>query len=134
MKSKPTQPAIEHEDYESKLWWYKAEMIDVVDGDTLDVMIDQGFHARRKERVRLLGVNAPEMTGKTKVAGQKAKYFVEELIYNNGWFCYIRTSKTDAFGRYLADVYWSGLQDSLSDMLIKSGHATKWSRSEKENH
>ncbi len=60
---------------------YKAKLIKVVDGDTLDVQIDLGFNIFQNIRVRLLGVNTPETYGVKKESieykkGMKAKQFV----------------------------------------------------------
>lgn len=41
-------------------FWYGAKVLNVVDGDTLDLMIDLGFNIHHKIRVRLFGVNTPE--------------------------------------------------------------------------
>ena len=46
-----------------KLWWYPARVLGVVDGDTLDVMVDLGFRAYQKIRVRLHGIDTPEVYG-----------------------------------------------------------------------
>ena len=40
---------------------YRAELDRVVDGDTLDVVIDLGFYIKIKERIRLEGVDTPEL-------------------------------------------------------------------------
>ena len=42
---------------------YRAELDRVVDGDTLDVVIDLGFYIRIKERIRLEGMDTPEIYG-----------------------------------------------------------------------
>ncbi len=42
------------------MYKYKATLIKVVDGDTVDAMIDCGFSTFKKERIRLYGINAPE--------------------------------------------------------------------------
>ena len=42
------------------MYKYKAKLIKVVDGDTIDALIDCGFSTFKKERVRLRGINAPE--------------------------------------------------------------------------
>ena len=42
---------------------YRAELDRVVDGDTLDVVIDLGFYIKIKERIRLEGIDAPEIYG-----------------------------------------------------------------------
>lgn len=41
-------------------WKWPAVCIHVVDGDTLDVLIDRGFRETREDRIRLYGVNTPE--------------------------------------------------------------------------
>ncbi len=42
------------------MYEYKAKVTRVVDGDTVDALIDCGFSVFRKERIRLYGINAPE--------------------------------------------------------------------------
>mgnify|MGYP001304981027 FL=1 len=42
------------------MYEYKAKVLRVVDGDTVDVLIDVGFSTFKKERVRLHGINTPE--------------------------------------------------------------------------
>jgi micrococcal nuclease len=44
----------------SERFWYGATVLGVVDGDTIDLMIDLGFNIHHKIRVRLYGVNTPE--------------------------------------------------------------------------
>lgn len=43
------------------MWDYRAALIRVIDGDTLVLLIDQGFGGRQEEHIRLLGVSAPEL-------------------------------------------------------------------------
>ena len=43
------------------MYEYKAKLVRVIDGDTIDVDIDLGFKVfLQKERVRLFGINTPE--------------------------------------------------------------------------
>ena len=42
------------------MYQYKAKLIRVVDGDTVDAMIDCGFSTFKKERIRLYGIDTPE--------------------------------------------------------------------------
>ena len=42
------------------LYCYRATVLRVVDGDTIDVMLDLGFSVSLKERIRFYGINAPE--------------------------------------------------------------------------
>lgn len=57
-------------------FWYGATVLGVIDGDTIDLMIDLGFNIHHKIRVRLYGVNTPESRTKDlaeKEMGLKAK-------------------------------------------------------------
>ena len=105
---------------------FNAKLIKVVDGDTVDMDIDAGLHCHRIERLRLLKINAPEVTGPTREAGLAAKEYVKN------WFAaasasnatlVIQTYKSDVFGRYLADIWRTSDGANLNDQLIESGNA-----------
>lgn len=125
----------------SHRWLWRARVVRVIDGDTLDLEIDCGFHAVRTERVRLLGVNAPEMKGDTKTAGVEAKRTVMawcdqlELFCGEGEWPYLaETFKADAFGRYLARIWPADASpdDTFADLsshLLSTGHAVPYERS-----
>ena len=106
-------------------WVFPARVLRVVDGDTLDVELDCGFHTTRLERLRLLGVNAPERKAPTREAGDAAlDATVRWIAWNSPigvkWPLVVETSKSDAFGRYLAVVYGEG-DVSLNDALLAQG-------------
>lgn len=110
----------------AQLWVYRARAVRVVDGDTLDVVIDCGFHGYRTERLRLLGVNTPELKGETRAAGEDAKAFVQDWLAAAGdgdWPLVIRTEQADAFGRYLAVVWAANGGACLNDALLAEGLA-----------
>ena len=100
---------------------YRAVVLRVLDGDTIDVNIDLGFDVWRRERVRLAGIDAPELRD---ASGRTAAAFVSDLMpFGNP--ITIQTEKPyphDKYGRYLATV---GLADgrSLNNMLIEAGLA-----------
>jgi len=117
---------------------YQATLERVVDGDTVDIVIDLGFSTFRKERIRLYGIDAPEINTE---AGKLAKEFVEGWFRDNPKF-FVETivaegksvSKRDKYGRYLGviarqyrDLSESDLVEStrniLNSELITSGHA-----------
>ena len=80
------------------------------DGDTIDLIIDLGFRMTTKQRIRLLGVDTPELRGKSKPEGirfreltrawlaRSQKEFGELPEFN----LVVKTQKSDSFGRYLA--------------------------------
>jgi micrococcal nuclease len=106
-------------------WVFPARLVKVVDGDTVDVLIDQGMHAHRIERLRLLSVNAPETHIPTKVAGDAATAFVVGWMGMavGEWPLVVETHKSDVFGRYLALVFRITDGACLNDDLIASGNA-----------
>ena len=53
------------------MYQYKAKLIRVVDGDTVDAMIDCGFSTFKKERIRLYGINTPETRTRDKKEKEK---------------------------------------------------------------
>jgi endonuclease YncB( thermonuclease family) len=89
------------------IYIYKAELIRVVDGDTVELMIDQGFDTQRKERFRLYGVDAPEMRYE---AGKASKKWLWEALQPLEAI-YVQTiqletkAKRDKYGRFLAVLY-----------------------------
>jgi len=95
------------------IYIYKAELIRVVDGDTVDLIIDLGFDTLRKERFRLYGIDAPEMNTK---AGKEAKAWLWEALQPLEAI-YVQTiqletkAKRDKYGRFLAVLY-----DNLGDI------------------
>ena len=106
-------------------WVFPATLVRVVDADTIDCLIDVAMHGRRIERLRLLGVNAPETRGATKAAGDAATGYVVWWLSQAGgdWPLRIETHKSDVFGRYLALVWRVYDGRCLNDDLVSSGHA-----------
>ncbi len=65
---------------DSDLYLYRARPVHIIDGDTIDVLIDFGFQLHQKVRLRLLGINTPEIRGSEREAGLRSKQFVEEAL------------------------------------------------------
>jgi micrococcal nuclease len=89
------------------IYIYKAELIRVVDGDTVDLVIDLGFDTFRHERFRLYGVDAPEIRFE---AGKAAKAWLWNALQPLEAI-YVQTiqlstkAKRDKYGRFLAVLY-----------------------------
>lgn len=81
---------------------YSAKIIRVVDGDTLLVEIDLGFNARTRTRLRLRGINTPELGTPE---GASAKRFVARNL-PKGKSIIVKSYSTDIFGRFVADVLY----------------------------
>jgi micrococcal nuclease len=107
------------------MYQYKIkEIVKIIDGDTVDVVIDLGFDITRKERVRLNGIDTPETLTKDEV---EKKYGLEAKTFVQKWFSeqeeiLIRTYKDDKYGRTLGDFYGKG-EKTLNTILVEQGFA-----------
>jgi len=109
------------------MYEYKATPLKVIDGDTIDLLIDLGFSVHVKERVRLWGIDTPETRTrdkKEKKAGLAAKKYVLDWIAKHPSFT-IRTHKDGRgkFGRMLAEIFEDGKTLSLNDDMVALGYA-----------
>ena len=82
------------------LYYRKALVFNVVDGDTFDARVDLGFDVATFQRFRILGIDAPEINTS---AGKVSREKLAELIH--GKEVVIQSVKSDSFGRYLASVH-----------------------------
>ncbi len=115
-----------------QLWTYVAYVRRVIDGDTLDLVIDLGLGQRAFPRIRLRGVDTPELYTD---AGRRAREFVEARLAVNDMIV-VATRRTDTYGRYLGDVrYLSGSSDAgqvaakgvyLNRELLQEGLARRY--------
>jgi endonuclease YncB( thermonuclease family) len=109
---------------------YLAEVIGVVDGDTIDVRIDLGFDIVRRERVRIDGINTPEIRTKdaeVKQRGVAAREFVVAWVAEHPRVRLTTVKDSDKYGRYLARV--QGLDGSdLGQELLSAKHAVIYRR------
>jgi len=91
------------------MYEYKCKVTRVVDGDTIDALIDLGFDVKYQSRVRLYGIDTPESRTRDKdekARGKMASAFLKEAV-DNGDTVVLRTKLSDSrgkFGRVLASV------------------------------
>ena len=106
------------------MYEYSATLIKIVDGDTVDVLIDLGFNTTKKERVRLLGIDTPESATKDlaeKKLGLEAKEYIIQWFTKNTPFR-LQTTKDDKYGRILG--VFTGLDGkTLNTRLVDEGYA-----------
>ncbi len=103
---------------------YRAELERVVDGDTVDMLVDCGFSIYTGQRLRLYGINTPEIRGAERPAGLAAKEYVINR-FSEAEDVVIRTirDKKGKYGRYLAVIYLDGV--NLNEELVREGHAER---------
>ncbi len=89
----------------------------VIDGDTIEVLIDAGFKMWTKQRVRLNGINCAEILRDP--SPDAARQFVIDKL-KDVKFILIKTRKSDLYGRYLGDVYYHPTLTTPAE-IIKNG-------------
>jgi micrococcal nuclease len=108
--------------------YYVRKVENIVDGDTIDVLIDLGFDILFQSRVRLAGIDTPESRTKDlkeKALGLESKEYLKKAL-KDAKSVVIKTEKMDSsekYGRILGWVYVDGNTVSLNDMMINDGYA-----------
>jgi len=107
---------------------YKAKLDRVVDGDTIDVIVDLGFYTKIKERLRLAGIDTPEVYGRKKnskeyLKGVEAKEYVEKRLQENKDEMIIRTDKIGKWRRWIAEIVLGDSKKTLNQELVEKGFA-----------
>ena len=111
---------------------YRGQLERVVDGDTIDALIDLGFNTWVKRRIRYKGIDTWEsrtrdLEEKKKGLAAKArnKQLLEEVSSKPGYFR-LKSYGVGKYGRVLADIFImdaNGVQINVNQALITEGHA-----------
>ena len=115
------------------MYTYKAKLVRVVDGDTLDVFVDLGFNVWIKRRVRLVGIDAYETRTRNKEEKKKglaAKARLKEILEDEDKFSLI-SHGVGKYGRCLGEIHITSKYiksskyhgKSINEMMVKEGHA-----------
>lgn len=108
--------------------YYVKKVENVVDGDTIDVLIDLGFDILFASRVRLAGIDTPESRTRDlaeKALGLESKEYLKKHL-KDAKSVVIKTEKmnsSEKYGRILGWVYINGDTESLNDKMINDGYA-----------
>lgn len=111
------------------MYQYKAKVEKIVDGDTIDVVIDLGFKITTFQRIRMAKINTPETYNVKKDSeeyqkGLASKNYVEQRIAANNNEILLETERvTEKYGRYIGTIYLADSTTSLNDELVENGLA-----------
>lgn len=104
---------------------YRAIVTGVYDGDTCTVDIDLGFGIwMRKQKLRLLGIDTPELRGEERQEGLKVRDYVRELILDKEVVIESERDKSGKYGRWLATIWIDGV--NLNQTLLTEGMAKEY--------
>jgi len=107
---------------------YHANLVKIVDGDTLDADIDLGFSVWVRKRIRLVNIDTWESRTRDKEEKKKglaAKARLKELVKENKNQFILTSHGLGKFGRVLGEIF---LDDdrNVNDILVKEGHAYEY--------
>jgi len=111
------------------MYEYKCEVVKIIDGDTVDVILDLGFSILHKARVRLYAIDTPESRTRNKdekARGLMAKNFIVQHV-NAAESCVIQTHLKDSkgkFGRVLGTLVTDGL--NINQTLVDKNLAVAY--------
>ena len=114
------------------MYEYKAKITRVVDGDTLEALIDVGFHTHVSSTLRLYGIDTPEKRTRNKEEKEKgiaASKRVEELLRSCRYEVLVKSHGLGKYGRCLAEVLIvekDGSKRNLNSILLGEGHAVEY--------
>lgn len=109
------------------MYEYRAYVRKVYDGDTITVDIDLGFGVLLKnQKLRLLGINTPEIRGESREEGLKVRDIVRGRISNKWIIIKTQKDRKGKYGRWLALIHESGVEESINEWLLNEGHAEKY--------
>lgn len=110
------------------MYEYSCKITKVVDGDTVDAIIDLGFDILYKSRIRLFGIDTPESRTKNldeKARGLLSKNFIKDHLSKNAVVT-IKTYKDSKgkFGRILGELHIDGV--NINQLMIQKRLAVEY--------
>ena len=116
------------------MYEYKCNVKRVVDGDTVDVIIDLGFSILYSTRVRLYGIDTPESRTRNKdekVRGFLSKYYLKDWLEKGDVVIRTHKDKKGKFGRVLGEMVVDGKNINL--LMVDENHAVKYEGQSKDD-
>lgn len=111
---------------------YKAKLVRIIDGDTMEFVLDLGFNLRKQTMIRLLDVDTHE------IGGSHSQEAIEEQKFAEKWFDkyyledeeypYLVSTLKDpgSFGRYLGRVYDRREESELNKRILAEFDDVRW--------
>lgn len=104
------------------MYEYKAFITAVYDGDTVTANIDLGCNVwLHGEKLRLFGIDAPEVRGEEREEGLKSRDWLRSVILNREVVVKTKKDKKGKYGRYLAEILVEGVD--VATLSVAAGMA-----------
>lgn len=113
------------------MYTYKAKLVRVINGDTLDIEIDLGFDIIIKQRLKLYGINTPDSRSTNVTIKQKGLDVKQRLIgiLTKEFKVETMLNKRGKYGRILGKVYIVDENDNevcINELLVDEGLAVRY--------
>ena len=109
---------------EGSLYHYKARVTGAYDGDTITVDLDLGLGVWKiGEKIRLSGLNAPEIRGPQRPQGLISRDWLRERVVGKVIIIHTEKDKTGKYGRLIGTVYLDG--ENINELMISLGMAER---------
>jgi len=113
------------------MYTYKAKLVRVINGDTLDINIDLGFDIIIKQRLKLFGIDTPDSRSKNVETKQQGLDVKQRLIglLTKEFKVETMLNKRGKYGRILGKIYIVDEKDNevcINELLVNEGLATRY--------
>jgi micrococcal nuclease len=113
------------------MYTYKAKLVRVINGDTLDIEIDLGFDIVIRQRLKLYGIDTPDSKSPDLEIKQKGLDVKQRLIdvLTKEFIVTTILNKRGKYGRILGKVYIVDEKDNkvcINELLVDEGHAARY--------
>lgn len=110
---------------ETTLYHYKATITSVYDGDTVTAEVDLGFYVHVTEKLRLTGIDTPELRGSEREQGLISRDRLRELVLGKEVLIKTEKDKKGKYGRFLATIYLAEGDSfiNINQLLVNEGLA-----------
>jgi|TARA_Y100000310_G_scaffold145881_1_gene145281 micrococcal nuclease len=108
------------------MYQYKATLNRIIDGDTIDVNVDLGFDVKIKQRVRLYGINTPEVRTKDlneKKKGLEATEYLKKILPKE-FVIETILNKRGKYGRVLGILWVKDV--NINEKMVNEGYAKRY--------
>ena len=114
------------------MYTYKAKLVRVINGDTLDIEIDLGFDIIIRQRLKLYGIDTPDSRSSNSEVKQKGLDVKQRLIdlLTKEFKVTTILNKRGKYGRILGNIYITdsktGNEICINEMLVTEGLAVRY--------
>lgn len=108
------------------MYTYKAKITEVYDGDTVTALVDLGFRISFEIKIRLLGIDTPEIRGTERPEGLVARDRLRELVLGKEVILITERDRQEKFGRWLGELFFPDDDQSVNQKLLQEGLAKKY--------